>query len=367
MVNDLAQTPEIRKIIHIDMDAFFAAVEQLDHPEWRGLPVIVGGRPEQRGVVSTASYEARKYGIHSAMPAKTARRLCPEGIFVDGNIRRYREVSQQIRKIFAEVTDLIEPLSIDEAYLDVTCNKLNEPSATRVAMYLQQRIFSETGLTASAGVSFNKFLAKVASDWRKPAGLTVITPARAKNFLFQLKIEKFYGVGEATAKLFHNMNVKTGEDLYRLPLETLLSRFGKIGMFYYNIVRGIDLREVAPREERKSLGREITLAHDLEDMNVIRELLKRLAVKVSQLLSREKLSGRTVTLKVRYEDFSTITRSMTMPECIASAAALEQAGAILLERTEVGTRKVRLMGLSVSGFPGGNVQKSVQLELPLEW
>ena len=163
------------------------------------------------------------------------------------------------------------------------------------------------------------------------------------------------------------MNVKTGEDLYRLPLETLLSRFGKIGMFYYNIVRGIDLREVAPREERKSLGREITLAHDLEDMNAIRELLKRLAVKVSQLLSREKLSGRTVTLKVRYEDFSTITRSMTMPECIAAAAALEQAGAILLERTEAGTRKVRLMGLSVSGFPGGNVQKSVQLELPLEW
>ena len=171
-----------RKIIHIDMDAFFASVEQLDHPEWRGLPVIVGGRPENRGVVSTASYEARKYGIHSAMPAKTARKLCPNGIFVEGNMARYKEISRRIRDIFAEVTDMIEPLSIDEAYLDVTCNKLNLPSATWLAFYLQQRIRQETNLTASAGVSFNKFLAKVASDWRKPAGLTVITPRRAKSF-----------------------------------------------------------------------------------------------------------------------------------------------------------------------------------------
>ena len=176
-----------RKIIHIDMDAFFASIEQLDHPEYRGKPVIVGGTPEQRGVVSTASYEARKFGIHSAMPAKTARRLCPDGIFVEGNMRRYRDISHRIREIFAEITDVIEPLSIDEAYLDVTSNKFNERSATRLAIYLQQKIFERTGLTASAGVSFNKFLAKVASDWRKPAGLTVITPARAKSFIFQLK------------------------------------------------------------------------------------------------------------------------------------------------------------------------------------
>ena len=356
-----------RKIIHIDMDAFFASVEQLDHPEYRGRPVIVGGTPEQRGVVSTASYEARKFGIHSAMPAKTARRLCPNGIFVEGNMHRYREVSHVIRSIFREVTDVIEPLSIDEAFLDVTNNKLNEPSATRLAMFLQQRILQCTGLTASAGVSFNKFLAKIASDWRKPAGLTVITPARAEEFIFQLKIEKFYGVGEATAKHFHNLNVKTGKDLYALPLETLISRFGKMGIFYYNIVRGIDLRPVEPRESRKSLGREITLAQDLADMAVLRKLLHQLAIKVSALLAKEKLSGRTVTLKVRYEDFSTVTRSMTMPESIAQAMALEKIGLMLLARTEAGKRKVRLMGLSVSGFPDGSKPEHVQLELPLEW
>ena len=356
-----------RKIIHIDMDAFFASVEQLDHPEYRGKPVIVGGTPEQRGVVSTASYEARKFGIHSAMPAKTARRLCPEGIFVGVNMRRYREVSHSIREIFREVTDIIEPLSIDEAFLDVTSNKLNEPSATRTAMFLQQKILQTTGLTASAGVSFNKFLAKIASDWRKPAGLTVITPARAEEFIFQLKIEKFYGVGEATAKQFHNLNVKTGKDLYALPLETLISRFGKMGIFYYNIVRGIDLRPVEPRESRKSLGREVTLAHDLADINLLRKLLHQLAVKVAALLAKEKLSGRTITLKVRYEDFSTISRSMTVPENIAQATALEKVGLILLERTEAGKRKVRLMGLSVSGFPDGSKSKNIQLELPLEW
>ena len=356
-----------RKIIHIDMDAFFASVEQLDHPEWRGLPVIVGGRPEHRGVVSTASYEARKYGIHSAMPAKTARRLCPDGIFVEGNMRRYRDISHRIREIFGEVTDVIEPLSIDEAYLDVTCNKLNTPSATWLALYLQQRIYKETGLTASAGVSFNKFLAKVASDWRKPAGLTVITPRRAKSFLFQLKIEKFYGVGKATAGVFHSMNVKTGADLYQLPLETLVSRFGKAGVFYYNIVRGIDPRPVAPREVRKSLGREITLAQDVDDPEAIKKLLHGLCVKTSTLLQQENLSGKTVTLKVRYDDFSTITRSLTMPQAAAQAEALEAAANILLTRTEVGKRKVRLLGISSSNFADDDISRCEQPELPLPW
>ena len=356
-----------RKIIHIDMDAFFASVEQLDHPEWRGLPVIVGGRPEERGVVSTASYEARKYGVHSAMPAKTARRLCPDGIFVEGNMRRYREISHRIRKIFHSVTDIIEPLSIDEAFLDVTENKLSEPSATRLAMHIQSEILQRTGLTASAGVSFNKFLAKIASDWRKPAGLTVITPARAQEFIFKLNIEKFYGVGAATARQFHNLNVKNGKDLYNLPQEILISHFGKIGLFYYNIVRGIDLRPVEPRENRKSLGREITLAEDSDDMTVLRELLHQLAIKVSALLVKERLAGRTVTLKVRYEDFSTVTRSLTVPERIAQAAALEKAGIMLLARTEAGRRKVRLLGVSVSGFSDGEAPENIQLELPLEW
>ena len=356
-----------RKIIHIDMDAFFAAVEQLDHPEWRGKPVIVGGRPEQRGVVSTASYEARKYGIHSAMPAKTARRLCPNGIFTDVNFKRYREVSQRIREIFREVTEQIEPLSIDEAFLDVTENKLKEPSATKVALYLQKRIRQVTGLTASAGVSFNKFLAKVASDWRKPAGLTVITPARAKQFLFQLPIEKFYGVGAATAKHFHEMKVFNGEDLYKLDRDELVCHFGKVGIFYYNIVRGIDFRLVEPRESRKSLGKEITLAHDLSDVNALNELLKRLAAKVAQLLAREKLAGRTVTVKVRYDDFSTISRSITLPRAIAKSEALTQAGLLLLSRTEAGARKVRLLGLSVSGFPENGDLSENQPELPLQW
>jgi len=356
-----------RKIIHIDMDAFFAAIEQRDHPQWRGLPVIVGGTPEQRGVVSTASYEARKFGIHSAMPAKTARRLCPDGIFVEGNMRHYREVSQQIRSIMLQVTDTIEPLSIDEAYLDVTVNKLNEPSATRLAIYLQRRILQETGLTASAGVSFNKFLAKVASDWRKPAGLTVITPARAKEFLMQLKIEKFYGVGDATAKIFHSMNITSGRELYAMDLELLIARFGKMGIYYYNIVRGIDLRPVEPREKRKSLGREITLAHDLADLAALRELLHRIAAKVAALLLREKLAGKTVTLKVRYDDFTTISRSLTVPAPVSRAEALEKIALILLERTEAGKRKVRLLGLSVSSFPENDKPESIQLELPLDW
>lgn len=366
-MNDLEQKPAVRKIIHIDMDAFFASVEQLDHPEWRGLPVIVGGTPEQRGVVSTASYEARRYGIHSAMPAKTARRLCPDGIFVQGNMRRYREISHTIRNIFREVTDAIEPLSIDEAFLDVTNNKLREPSATKVALYLQNRIRTVTGLTASAGVSFNKFLAKIASDWRKPAGLTVIPPERSQDFIFQLKIEKFYGVGQATAKRFHELGITDGQALYNLPLETLIQHFGKAGVFYYNIVRGVDNRPVEPAESRKSLGREITLSHDLKDMIALKELLHRLAGKVSQLLQREKLSGRTITLKVRYEDFSTITRSMTMPGAVNQAKALEKTALILLERTEAGVKKIRLMGLSVSNFPENNKTEFVQMELPLDW
>lgn len=356
-----------RKIIHIDMDAFFASVEQLDHPEWRGLPVIVGGRPEQRGVVSTASYEARQYGIHSAMPAKTARRLCPQGIFVEGNMQRYREISHHIRGIFREVTDLIEPLSIDEAYLDVSANKLNERSATRLAMYLQQRIYAETGLTASAGVSFNKFLAKVASDYRKPGGLTVIPPRLAKEFLFNLKIEKFYGVGKATAAAFHKMNIKCGADLYKLPLDILVTHFGKIGNFYYNIVRGVDLRLVTTGEMRKSLGREITLSHDVNDPAVLQTLLEKLSGKVAILLQRENLSGKTVTLKVRYEDFSTVTRSLSLPRPVNNQIALLQAGRILLKRTDAGARKVRLMGLSVSGFDDGSKQKNTHPELPLIW
>ena len=356
-----------RKIIHIDMDAFFASIEQREHPEWRGKPVIVAGDPDRRGVVSTASYEARKFGIHSAMPAKTAHRLCPNGIFVPGDMALYRAVSHQIRAIFARYTDLVEPLSIDEAFLDVTRNRKNEPSATRLAMALQRTIFAETGLTASAGVSFNKFLAKIASDYRKPAGLTVITPQRFRAFLDGLPIEKFYGVGEVSAKTFRKLGIANGAELLQAPLELLLETFGKVGRFYYEIVRGIDLRPVDPTEDRQSMGREITLPRDIDDPIGLRELLHRLAVKVSAMLEKRKLAGRTVTLKVRYEDFTTVTRSLTFPAPVAAAEALEQTGVELLQRTEAGARKVRLMGLSVSGFPHEDPDKAVQLELPLEW
>jgi len=368
-----APVPEIpgelaaRRIIHIDMDAFFASIEQREHPEWRGKPVIVGGSPERRGVVSTASYEARKFGIHSAMPAKTAHRLCPNGIFVPGDIALYRAVSHQIREIFARFTDLVEPLSIDEAFLDVTHNRRGEPSATRLAMELQRTIFAETGLTASAGVSFNKFLAKVASDYRKPAGLTVITPRRFRVFLDALPIEKFYGVGEVSAKTFRRLGVANGAELLQTPLEVLLDTFGKIGRFYYDIVRGIDPRPVDPSENRQSMGREITLPRDIDDPIGLHDLLRHLAVKVSAMLEKKHLAGRTVTLKVRYEDFTTVTRSMTHAAPVAAADALEQTGALLLKRTEAGLRKVRLLGLSVSGFPHEDPGKAVQLELPLEW
>ncbi len=356
-----------RKIIHIDMDAFFASIEQRDHPEWRGLPLIVAGSPERRGVVSTASYEARQFGIHSAMPSKTAHRLCPNGIFVAGNMSRYREVSDEIRAIFHQVTDLVEPLSIDEAFLDVTRNKLHEVSATRLAMRLQRAIWERTRLTASAGISYNKFLAKTASDWRKPAGLTVITPSRAREFIDRLPIEKFYGVGEATAKVFRRLQITNGAELFRAPLELLLEHFGKVGQFYYRIARGIDLRPVDPTESRKSLGREITLPRDIDDPIGLRELLHHLAIRVADLLSKEKLAGRTITLKVRYEDFSTVTRSLSSPTPVAAAEALEQTGVLLLARTEAGQRKVRLMGLSVSGFPDETPGKPLQPELPLEW
>ena len=366
-MQNMTREEPLRKIIHIDMDAFFASIEQREHPEWRGKPVIVGGSPERRGVVSTASYEARRFGIHSAMPAKTAHRLCPNGIFVSGDLALYREVSREIRAIFHHYTDLVEPLSIDEAFLDVTRNRVGEPSATRLAMRIQREIRLETGLTASAGVSFNKFLAKIASDWRKPAGLTVIPPGRFQEFLDRLPIEKFYGVGKVSAATFRKLGIADGAGLRQAPLELLLENFGKIGRFYYEIVRGIDRRPVDPGENRQSMGREITLPRDIDDPIGLRELLHRLAGKVSALLAGKKLAGRTVTLKVRYEDFTTVTRSITQPAPVAAPEILEQCGVLLLARTEAGKRKVRLMGLSVSGFPHEDPAKAVQLELPLEW
>ena len=333
------------------MDAFFASIEQRDRPELRGRPVIVGGSAEERGVVSTASYEARKFGVHSAMPTARAHRLCPQGIFLPCDFDRYRETARVIRAIFHRYTALVEPVSIDEAYLDVTENTLNEPSATRLAAVIQREILNETGLTASAGVSYNKFLAKVASDLRKPAGLSVITPEEAEAFLEKLPIEKFHGIGKATAARFHAMNIRTGKDLKALDLATITANFGKFGAFYYHIVRGIDDRPVEVTDERKSVGRENTFAHDISDIRRIRRELRELAARVALNLQRLRLAGRTVTLKVRYHDFRTVTRSGSAPKPVCRSDQIAAVASALLERTEAGQLPVRLLGISVSNFP----------------
>ncbi len=268
---------QMRKIIHIDMDAFYASIEQRDHPEWRGLPVIVGGDPQRRGVVATCSYEARVFGVHSAMPSRTAARLCPHAIFVPPRFAIYRQVSAQIMDIFRSITDLVEPLSLDEAYLDVTHNHMQEPSATRIAQQLKARIHAETGLTASAGVSFNKFIAKLASDYRKPDGLTVIPPARAEEFLTQMPISKFFGVGKVTAARLQAEGIETGADLLRMSEFELRALLHERGSSLYQQVRGHDDREVQPTRERKSIGKETTLAEDIRDEEMLVRLLSQLA------------------------------------------------------------------------------------------
>ena len=341
----------IRKIIHIDMDAFFASIEQRDRPELRGKPVIVGGSVAERGVVSTASYEARKFGVHSAMPTSRALRLCPQGVFLPCDFERYRQTAHVIRAIFHRYTDLVEPVSIDEAYLDVTCNHINEPSATRLAAAIQQEIRQETGLTASAGVSYNKFLAKVASDLRKPAGLSVIPPEGAERFLEELPIEKFHGIGKVTAAKLRAMNVCNGKALKELDLQTMTSHFGKIGIFYYHIVRGRDDRQVEVTDERKSVGKENTFATDIRDVRRIRRELRELAARVALNLQRLQLAGRTVTLKVRYHDFRTVTRSVSSVMPVKKSGEIYASALALLEKTEAGTLPVRLLGISVTNFP----------------
>ncbi|HJH03597.1 MAG TPA: DNA polymerase IV [Victivallis vadensis] len=353
----------MRKIIHIDMDAFFASVEQRDRPETRGLPVIVGGSPERRGVVSTCSYEARAFGVHSAMPMRTAVRLCPNAVFLETDHRKYSRVSEEIREIFHTFADLVEPVSIDEAYLDVTENKRGMESATRLAREIQREIFLKTKLTASAGVSYNKFLAKIASDLRKPAGLTVIRPDQAGAFLDSLPIEKFHGIGRVTAAKFRSMNIRTGHDLRQLDVATLTALFGKVGAFYYGIVRGIDERPVEVDEERKSVGKEITLSEDCTDRRRLRILMRSLAHKVARSLQKRGLAGRTVTIKVRYEDFQTVTRSESFTEPTQDGVRIGDIALALSRKTEMDSRPIRLIGVTVSNFPSPEeLNRPVQLE-----
>ena len=339
-----------RKIVHVDMDAFFAAVEQRDNPALRGKPVIVGGKPGGRGVVSTCSYEARKFGVHSAMPTNEAYRLCPHGIFVKSRFEAYKEASNIVRGIFFEYTDLVEPLSMDEAYLDVTKNHKGNPSATLIAEEIRARIFKETQLTASAGVAHNKFLAKVASDYNKPNGITVITPSRAEAFLEGLDIKKFFGVGKATQRKMHALGIKTGADLKQWSEIDLVKAFGKSGRYYYKIVRGTDTREVKPHRTRKSYGKERTFSEDVGDLEWVNSFLEELAKQISDGMRKIPTAGKTITLKVRYKNFDTITRSQSLAHYTNKADEITAVAKQLLEQTEAGNREIRLLGISLSNL-----------------
>lgn len=346
----MVQNQSIRKILHVDMDAFYASIEQRDFPELRGKPIIVGGRPDSRGVVATCSYEAREFGIHSAMASSHAHRLCPQAVFVPPRFHVYRSVSQQIGTIFHQYSDLVEPLSLDEAFMDVTENKFNIPSATIIAKEIKEKIFRETQLTASAGVSINKFLAKVASDFNKPDGLTVIPPRQAVDFIAKLPVTKFFGVGRVTAEKMHRLGIRVGEDLRNYSLNRLTEIFGKSGEFFYQISRGIDLRPVETARIRKSLGKEVTLEKDIEEMPVILGILQELAEQVEHSMKKHEIKGKTVTLKVKYHDFRSITRSVTVDKPIATTQMIMPLIRDLLGKTDAGRTKIRLLGMSLSNL-----------------
>lgn len=339
-----------RKIIHIDMDAFYAAVEQRDDPSLRGRPLVVGGSPDGRGVVATASYEARKFGIRSAMAAAHARRLCPEAIFLRPRFEAYRAESRRIQAIFRRYTPLVEPLSLDEAYLDVTGSTACRGSATLLARQIKREIYSETGLTASAGVSYNKFLAKLASDVNKPDGLYLITPAEGAAFIAELPVGRFHGVGPATEAKMHELGIKTGADLAGWTLAELQAAFGKSGAFFYDIARGIDQRPVRPSRERKSYGSETTFERDLTEPAAMLAALQPLAAEVLEGLAARKLTASTWTLKVKYHDFQQITRAYTAPQPLTELDAVMSVARTLLARTEATSRPVRLLGITGSGL-----------------
>ncbi len=331
-----------RKIIHVDMDAFFASVEQRDNPAYRGRPIAVG-YDGPRGVVATASYEARPYGVHSALPSAVARRLCPSLIFVPARFEVYKEVSQQIRAIFHRYTELVEPLSLDEAFLDVSHHR----SATLVAREIKAAIRAETGLTASAGISVNKMLAKIASDYRKPDGLFTIAPAQVEEFVAALPVERFFGIGEVTAERMHRLGIRTGADLRLWSEEALVHHFGKAGHAYYGYARGIDEREVTPNRIRKSLGAETTFAEDTGDRGRLAFELAGVRNELWARLQRHEFAGRTVVLKLKFDDFRQITRSRTLAAAVASAEELRVVSEELLAATDLGGHRVRLIGLTV--------------------
>lgn len=359
----------VRKIIHIDMDAFYASIEQRDNPEYRGKAIAVGGSPEGRGgVVATASYEARKYGVRSAMPAKQAQKLCPDLIFVRPRFEIYKSVSSHIRDIFRRYTDLIEPLSLDEAYLDVTSDKLNIGSAIDIAQLIRQAIRDELKLTASAGVSVNKFVSKIASDINKPDGLMFIGPSRIESFMESLPVEKFYGVGKVTATRMKALGLHTGADLKKLTESELKKHFGKSGSFFYQIVRGIDERTVQPHRETKSVGAEDTFPYDLTTLEDMRDELLKITKTVYNRLLKNGLKGRTITLKIKYHDFRLITRSQSFSDAIDDRDVIYKTACELLMGTDPENARIRLLGISLSNFagseqPAGGDNGSDQLRL----
>ncbi len=353
-----------RKIIHIDMDAFYASVEQMDNPDLRGKPIAVGGS-EVRGVVSAASYEARKFGVRSAISGIQAKRLCPELIFVRPRFERYKEISKKIRKIFHEYTDLVEPLSLDEAYLDVTQNKKGNPSASLIAAEIRKRILDEVGLTASAGISINKFVAKVASDYNKPNGQKTVNPDEVIEFLENLDVKKFYGIGKVTTERMYQLGIFTGKDLKSKSLEFLTDHFGKSGGFYYTIVRGIHRSEVKPNRVAKSVAAEHTFNENLTSEIFMEQKLERIAQELEKRLKRYAISGKTVTLKIKYSDFTTQTRSKTLPYFISDKGLLLETAKELLYQERL-KESVRLLGISLNNL-NTEVKKTVVVQLKFEF
>lgn len=341
-----------RKIIHVDMDAFYASVEVRDNPQLAGVPLVIGGPPQSRGVVCTASYEARKFGIRSAMPCSRAFRLCPDAVFLSPNFEKYKHVSQQVREIFARHTHLIEPLSLDEAFLDVTDNPRGI-YATQIGKEIQAAVRDELKLSCSVGVAPNKLVAKIASDWRKPAGLTVVPPEKVAAFMLPLEVRRIFGVGPATEKRLHDLGIRTCEDVLNTPLQHLEFQLGSFAHWIHDCAQGIDQRRVHTHRERKSIGREDTFAKDILSVPELLERLEKISRMIARDLQKRNLKGRTLTLKVKYDDFQQITRSQSVNVALNEHTEIFNMGReLLLEKTEAGRRKIRLLGLSFSNLTG---------------
>lgn len=354
----------MKKIIHVDMDMYFAAIEIREDPSLKGKCVIVGGAPNGRGVVSTCSYEARKFGVHSGMSSYQAWNLCPQAVFVHSHFKLYKEISQQIREIFFQWTDMVEPMSLDEAYLDVTTNKRNVADPVEIALQIKAEILQQTQLTCSAGVSYNKFLAKIGSDLDKPDGLVHIPPERATEILFALPIRKFHGIGKVTAAKMQKLGINNGADLYNWELRDLVRIFGKIGLFYYQVVRGIDNRDLVTESEPKSISCETTFDADSGNLEELLEVLGKLSSRLAERISRKKISAQSFMLKIKYDNFENVTRSCALRQGCYDADTMYKYGEMMLIANWDSSRKIRLLGMGVNKLdPSGECD---QLLLPLE-